>query len=108
MLQMLAGQTAYCGELQRCRLSVCWRRGLRRSPMPVTQHSSTVQGIGILQGYQAPFAREAQGSTYYPDLYSSSLVQRRYELQPLTDEERNDPERLVESYSKIIDELGKL
>jgi predicted P-loop ATPase/GTPase len=42
------------------------------------------------------------------DLYSSSLVERRYNLQPLTDEERNDPERLVENYSNIIHELVKI
>jgi predicted P-loop ATPase/GTPase len=42
------------------------------------------------------------------DLYSASLVERRYELQPLTYEERNNPKRLVESYSKIGDELVKV
>jgi predicted P-loop ATPase/GTPase len=42
------------------------------------------------------------------DLYSSSLVERRYEAQPLTNEERYDPERLVENYSKIIDDLVKI
>lgn len=42
------------------------------------------------------------------DVYASSLVERKYDLQPLTDEERKDPKRLVENYSKIIDELVKL
>jgi predicted P-loop ATPase/GTPase len=42
------------------------------------------------------------------DVFSLALVDRKYELQPLMDEERQDPERLVENYSKIIDELVKV
>jgi predicted P-loop ATPase/GTPase len=41
------------------------------------------------------------------DVFSLALVDRKYELQPLTDEERKDPERLVENYSQIIDQLAK-
>jgi predicted P-loop ATPase/GTPase len=57
-------------------------------------------------GLRAQQKPKAQLTT--TDLYSASLVERRYELQPLTDEERNEPERLVENYSKIIDELVKV
>jgi predicted P-loop ATPase/GTPase len=52
--------------------------------------------------------QKAQAQLTTTDLYSSSLVERKYELQPLTNEERNDRERLVENYSKIIDDLAKL
>jgi predicted P-loop ATPase/GTPase len=39
------------------------------------------------------------------DVYSSSLVERRYELQPLMNHERKDPGKLAAKYSEIIDDL---
>jgi len=41
------------------------------------------------------------------EVYAASLVERKYDVQPLTDEERKLPTRLVENYSKIIDDLMK-
>jgi predicted P-loop ATPase/GTPase len=40
------------------------------------------------------------------DVYSSSLVEHRYELQPLTNDERKNPAKLAANYSKIIDDLA--
>jgi predicted P-loop ATPase/GTPase len=53
-----------------------------------------------LRGQEKP---KAQLTT--TDVYSSSLVERRYELQPLTNDERRDPARLAANYSEIIDDL---
>jgi predicted P-loop ATPase/GTPase len=41
------------------------------------------------------------------DVYAASLVELQYDVQPLTDGERKLPTRLVENYSKIIDDLMK-
>jgi len=54
-----------------------------------------------LHGQHKP---KAQQTT--TDVYSSALVERRYELQPLTNEERKDPTRLADNYSKIVDDLS--
>jgi len=35
------------------------------------------------------------------------LVERKYDLQPLANKERNEPVALVDNYSKIIDDLAK-
>jgi predicted P-loop ATPase/GTPase len=53
-----------------------------------------------LRGQQKP---KAQLTT--ADVYSSTLVERKYELQPLTNGERKDPARLAANYSEIIDDL---
>jgi predicted P-loop ATPase/GTPase len=54
-----------------------------------------------LRGQQKP---KAQQTT--TDVYSSAFVERRYELQPLTDDERKDPAKLAANYSEIIDDLS--
>jgi len=53
-----------------------------------------------LRGQQKPKAQQIT-----TDVYSSALVERRYELQPLTNDERRDPARLTANYSEIIDDL---
>jgi len=39
------------------------------------------------------------------DIYSSSLVERQYRLDPLASQEKSDLARLVRNYSRIIDDL---
>ena len=40
------------------------------------------------------------------DANSSALVERRYELQPLANEKRKAPTRLVDNYLEIVDDLA--
>jgi predicted P-loop ATPase/GTPase len=54
-----------------------------------------------LRGQQKP---KAQLTT--TDVYSSTLVERKYEFQPLTNDERRDPAELAANYSEIIDDLA--
>jgi predicted P-loop ATPase/GTPase len=54
-----------------------------------------------LRGQQKP---KAQLTT--ADVYSSSLVESKYELQPLTNEERGEPARLAANYLEIIEGLA--
>jgi hypothetical protein len=53
-----------------------------------------------LRGQQKP---KAQLTT--TDVYSSTLVERKYEFQPLTNDERRDPAELAANYSEIIDDF---
>lgn len=39
------------------------------------------------------------------DIYGSSLIQRKYRVQPLSNQERKEPARLIDNYSEIIDDL---
>jgi predicted P-loop ATPase/GTPase len=39
------------------------------------------------------------------DIYSSSLIKRKYQVQPLSNQERREPARLIDNYSEIIDDL---
>jgi predicted P-loop ATPase/GTPase len=54
-----------------------------------------------LRGQQKP---KAQLTT--ADVYSPSLVESKYELQPLTNEERREAARLAANYLEIIDDLA--
>jgi predicted P-loop ATPase/GTPase len=54
-----------------------------------------------LRGQQKP---KAQLTTM--NVYSSSLVERKYELQPLTNDERKDSAKLAANYSEIADDLA--
>jgi len=39
------------------------------------------------------------------DVIASSLIKRKYQVQPLSSQERSEPARLVDNYSEIIDDL---
>jgi len=39
------------------------------------------------------------------DVIAPSLIKRKYQVQPLSNQERSEPARLVDNYSKIIDDL---
>ena len=41
------------------------------------------------------------------DIYSPSLIRGKYHIQPLNNQERKDPARLMENYSEIIKQLTK-
>jgi predicted P-loop ATPase/GTPase len=53
-----------------------------------------------LRGHQKP---KLQLTT--ADVYASSLIKRKYQVQPLSNQERTEPARLIDDYSEIIDDL---
>jgi predicted P-loop ATPase/GTPase len=53
-----------------------------------------------LRGHQKP---KLQLTT--TDVYASSLIKRKYQVQSLSNQERSEPARLVDNYSEIIDDL---